>query len=125
MFQWTTDCQSAFEELKERLVKAPVLAFPVFAKSFILETDASIKGLGAVLSQLQGDGHVHPVAYASCSLTKGEKGYAITELETLAVVWGISHFHAYLYGHDVTVCTDHSAVKALWLTGGARCLAPV
>ena len=78
-----------------------------------LETDASLKGLGAVLSQLQEDNRLHPVAYASRSLLAVEKRYAVTELETLAVVWAISHFHAYLYGHDVTVYTDHSAVKAV------------
>ena len=56
---------------------------------------------------------LHPVAYASRSLSPQEKRYAITELETLAVVWAVSHFHAYLYGHDVQVFTDHSAVKAV------------
>ena len=56
---------------------------------------------------------MHPVAYASRSLSATEKRYGITELETLAVVWAISHFHAYLYGNDVTVYTDHSAVKAV------------
>ena len=51
--------------------------------------------------------------YASRSLSPQGKRYAITELETLAVVWSVSHFHAYLYGHDVHVFTDHSAVKAI------------
>ena len=55
MFQWSADCQSAFEELKIRFVVTPVLSFPNFEKSFILETDASMKGLGVVLSQLQDD----------------------------------------------------------------------
>lgn len=120
-YTWTDYCQSAFETLKDKLVRAPVLVYPDFTgKEFILETDASIKGLGAVLSQRQEDSHLHPVAYASRSLTQGEKGYAITELETLAVVWAISHFHAYLYGNDVTVYTDHSAVKAVLSTPSAN-----
>ena len=76
-------------------------------------TDASALGLGAVLLQQDEDGKVHPVAYASRSLSPSEKQYAITELETLAVVWSVSHFHAYLYGHNVQVFTDHSAVKAV------------
>ena len=53
------------------------------------------------------------MAYASRALTSAEKNYAITELETLGVVWAISHFHVYLYGHDATVYTDHTAVKAV------------
>lgn len=79
----------------------------------MLGTDASASGLGAVLSQEQEDGRLHPVAYASRALSPQEKRYAITELETLAVVWALSHFNAYLYGHDVVVYTDHSAVKAV------------
>ena len=78
---------------------------------FTLDTDASILGLGVVLSQKQADGRLHPVAYASRALNPTEKNYSMTELEMLAVVWGITHFHSYLYGGDVTVITDHSAVK--------------
>ena len=67
---------------------------------------------GAILSQPQLDGKLHPVVYASCALNKAEKNYSITELETLAVARAISHFHSYLYGNRVTVLTDHSAVRA-------------
>lgn len=80
---------------------------------FVLETDASIKGLGAVLPQRQGDGRMHAVAYASRALSRSEKNYSISELDTLAVVWAINHYHAYLYGYEVTVFTDHLAVKAI------------
>lgn len=112
-FRWTEACEEAMRTLKQRLVSAPVLAYPSFDKPFVLETDASIAGVGAVLSQPQEDGQLHPVAYASRSLSAPERNYAITELETLAVVWAITHFHSYLYGHSVTVYTDHSAVKAV------------
>ena len=113
---WTEECQSAFQDLKRKLVTAPVLAIPNFDKGFLLETDASIKGLGAVLSQQQKDDHMHLVAFASRALSTPEKYYSVTDLETLAVVWAVSHFHAYLYGHDVEVRTDHSAVKAVLST---------
>ncbi len=112
-FQWSAECQTAFDNLKEKLTVAPILAYPNFEESFVLETDASIHGLGAILSQKQVDGELHPVAYASRALSPQEKNYAITDLETLAVVWAVTHFHAYLYGHEVTVYTDHSAVKAV------------
>ena len=69
-----------------------------------------------VLLQVQEDNRLHPLAYATRSLSAVEKRCAVTELETLAVVWAISHFYAYLYGHNVTVHTDHSAVKAVLKT---------
>ena len=99
--------------LRGKLSQAPVLSYPSFDREFVLETDASIEGKGAVLSQPQEDGHLHHIAYASRALSPPERNYAITELETLAVVWAMSHFHSYLYGHSVTVFTDHSAVKAV------------
>jgi len=113
VFEWSKSCQEAFDTLKKYLTDSPVLAYPNFTESFRLETDACVKGLGAVLSQSQEDGQIHPVAYASRALSEPEKRYAVTELETLAVVWALNHFHAYLYGHDVVVYTDHSAVKAV------------
>ncbi len=112
-FKWSSDCESSFQALKGKLTSAPVLAYPAFGKAFVLETDASVVGVGAVLSQPQEDGLLHPIAYASRSLTTSERNYAITELETLAVVWAITHFIPYLYGHEVTMYTDHTAVKAV------------
>ena len=66
-FVWTKECENAFNRLKTLLIEAPVLAFPRFGqdKEFVLETDASGVGLGAVLSQPQEDGKCHPIAYAS------------------------------------------------------------
>ena len=112
-FQWTPECQAAFIELKWRLTTSPVLAYPDFSRGFDLETDASIQGIGAVLAQQQKDEKLHPIAYASRALSNVEKRYGITDLETLAVVWAISHFHHYLYGNSVTVHTDHTAIKAV------------
>lgn len=85
-FEWTVKCQEAFEQLKDLLCTAPVLAYPQFGPGhqFTLETDASLAGLGAVLSQADEKGQLHPVAYASRTLHKHEQNYPITELETLA-----------------------------------------
>ena len=107
------ECEDAFTTLKSRLLLPPVLAYPSFQKGFILETDASALGLGAILAQKQEDDRTHPIAYASRALSQAEKSYGITELETLEVVWGITHFRLYLYGNTVKVLTDHSAVKAV------------
>ena len=112
-FEWTATCQDSFNCLKKKLIEGPVLVYPDFTKDFVLETDASIQGLGAILSQVQEDGKCHPVSYASRALSPQERNYAITELETLAVVWAMGHFHKYLYGHNVMVFTDHAAVKAV------------
>ena len=112
-FQWTTEHETAFQELKTRLISPPVLAYPCCTRDFTLKTDASIQGLGAVLSQAQEDGRLHPVAYASRALNQAEKNYSVTEIETLAVVWAVTYFHIYLFGNKVTILTDHSAVKAV------------
>ena len=112
-FNWTADCEVAFETLKSKLITAPVMAYPDFERSFTLETDASKQGLGAILSQVQTGNRLHPVAYASRSISAAEANYAVTDLETLAVVWAITHFRYHLYGHDVTIITDHAAVKAI------------
>ena len=112
LFEWTQQCQSAYDELKELLMSSPVLAYPDFSRAFILETDASAAGLGAVLAQEQG-GAVRPIAFASRSLQPHEKNYGVTEMEGLGVVWAVKHFRPYLYGHKCTVYTDHEALKAI------------
>ena len=112
-FAWTEACQEALDTLKQKLCGAPVLAYPKFTEEFVSETDASLSGVGAILSQQQPDGKLHPVAYASRALSPPDINYGITELETLAVVWAVAHFRTYLYGQIVTIYTDHAAVKAV------------
>ncbi|GBB91667.1 hypothetical protein RclHR1_19010001 [Rhizophagus clarus] len=116
VYQWTAEQDKAFNALKECLVTSPILAFPNFNKQFILFTDASILGLGAILSQLDEKNQEHVIAYASRTLNKAEKNYTATELECLAVVWAIKHFHAYVYGQKFKLITDHLALKYLFNT---------
>ena len=66
------ECEQAFRELKERLTTSPVFAYPNFSRDFVLETDASVQGIGAVLSQRQDDQRLHPIAYASRDLSPVE-----------------------------------------------------
>ena len=91
----------------------PILAYPNFEKPFILYTDASTFALGAILAQKDEQKREHVIAYASRSLNKHERNYAITELECLAVIWAVKHFHHYLHGQKFTVITDHAALKYL------------
>ena len=105
-FLWDSTCQQAFESLKQCLIAAPVLAFPNIDDPFLMEMDASGIDLGAVLALKQEDGSVLLLAYASCYLQKNERNYGVTELEALAVVWGVKHFRPYLHGHcEVALAT--------------------
>lgn len=83
-WNWGEKQEKAFHDIKETLVSAPLLTCQDFSKPFILRTDASNSGLGAVLSQEGTDGE-KPIAYASRGLTSAEKKYSTTELECLAV----------------------------------------
>ena len=112
-FNWTMECQKAFDTLKKLLTQAPLLAYPDFTQPFMLETDASVEGLGAVLAQQKPDLSVHPIAYASRTLLSHERNYGTSELEGLGVVWAVKIFPHYLYGHECHVYTDHEALKAL------------
>ena len=83
--------------LREVCLTTPVLAFADYQKLFLLEANASMEGLGALLSQKQADGHYHPVAYGSGALTTQESNYHSNTLEFLALNWVITkHFKEYL-----------------------------
>ena len=84
------EAREAFDRLKAACLQAPILAFPDFGKPFLLETDASGKGLGAVLSQKQSDGRYHPIAYASHIMTETEQRYHSNKQEFLALKWAVT-----------------------------------
>ena len=91
-------------------MSAPILIFPDFSNDFILDTDASEYGLGAVRSQ-QVNGCEKVVAYASRVLNKAERKYSVTRKELLAVVTFAKHFRSYLLGRRFVLRTDHSALQ--------------
>ena len=98
---------SAFEQLKEALVKPPVLAFPKpDGESFILDTDTSNTALGAELLQVQ-DGEERLIGYVSFSLSPSQHNYCTTRKELLAVVRFTRHFRHYLLGRKFHLRTDH------------------
>eukprot|EP00731_Ephydatia_muelleri_P037156 Em0403g5a len=109
VWHWSSDCDAAFLQLKERLVTSPILGYPVFNQPFMVDTDASGEGLGAVLSQYVS-GVERVIAFASRSLSKAERKYCATRREMLALVWAIKHFRPYLYGRRFTVRTDHASL---------------
>ncbi len=112
-YVWSNQCAEAFETLKQKLMEPPILAYPRFDGSeFILQTDASNKGLGFILAQIQ-DGHEKVICYGGRALHQSEKNYTTTELEALAVVEGIKKYSSYLRHVKFTVQTDHCALK--WL----------
>ena len=115
-FTWSKQCQEAFDKLKRMLTSAPLLVFPDFSRPFILETDASGVGLGAVLAQKQSDGTTRPISFASRTLQGSEKNYSSSDMEALAVVWATKHFRHYIYGYPCTVYTDNQALKSLLRT---------
>ena len=113
-FIWTEKQQKAFETLKGKLTEAPILSYPDFNKQFTIFTDASKRGLGAVLSQLDDEGKERVIIYDSRSLIPAEKNYHTTELECLAVFWAVQRFHKYLFtSTPFKIVTDHSALKTL------------
>ena len=109
---WSQECQKAFAEMKKVLTSEPVLILPDQNEPFVLRTDASGKGLGAVLLQ-ERDGLLRPVAYASKKLNEAEQRYHTIEQECMAVVWGVRKFYPYLYGRHFLLESDHNPLAYL------------
>ena len=125
---WGPEQQEAFEILQKLCTESPVLAYADFKAPFILHTDASGEGLGAVLYQVQ-EGRQRVIAYASRSLSKSEKNYPVHKLEFFALKWAITDkFHEYLYGSQFQVYTDNNPLTYVLTTAkldatGHRCVA--
>ncbi|GBM40902.1 Retrovirus-related Pol polyprotein from transposon 297 [Araneus ventricosus] len=111
-FNWTEECEKSFNGLKQSLTFSSILTYPRTDKDFILDTDASNEGIGAVLSQnIRNEERV--IAYFSKSLGNPERNYCVTRKELLVIVKSIEHFHHYLYGRKFLLRTDHASLR--WL----------
>ena len=117
--RWNSECQTAFDALKTKLTHPPILGFADYSKPFIVETDASHVGLGAVLSQDQ-DGQRKLIAYASRRLRTSERNprnYSSMKLELLVLKWAVTEkFRTYLLGSKFDVYTDNNPLKYLQTT---------
>ncbi|KAL0549938.1 hypothetical protein IC582_014433 [Cucumis melo] len=105
-FVWSKACEDSFQNLKQKLVTAPVLTVPDGSGNFVIYSDASKKGLGCVLMQ---QGKV--VAYASRQLKSHEQNYPTHDLELAAVVFALKIWRHYLYGEKIQIFTDHKSLK--------------
>ncbi|EYB86579.1 hypothetical protein Y032_0276g1080 [Ancylostoma ceylanicum] len=119
-FSWSHEHDKAFEDLKEVLVKAPVLGQPNIEKArngtrpFIIYTDASNIGVGAVLAQEGDDGFLHLLFFASKPFTSAERNYHGTDQEALALIYSLKKFHYFIFGIHTIVRTDHAALTSLF-----------
>ena len=111
--KWKDAHEFAFQDLKQALQNPPVLRPPHWEQEFILQVDASNRGLGAILSQQDKEGLEHPIAYASRKLQPREEKLSTTEKECLGIVWAVELFRYYLFGRKFRLQTDHNPL--VWL----------
>ena len=112
-FIWDEECERSFLDLRETLKSDQVLSKPDFTKRFFVITDASLKGVGAVLSQENEDGELSPIMFASKKLSESQRNYSASQRECLGLIWSLKRFHYYVYGREFTVYTDLTALQ--WL----------
>jgi hypothetical protein len=112
-WRWEKVHNDAFQELKRLLYSTDVLCNPDFSAPYVLYTDASDNGMGAVLCQFQR-GEERPIAFASQHFSPREKKYSTIEKEAAAVIWALKKFHVYLWGARFSVKSDHAPLKWLY-----------
>ena len=112
VFIWATECQEAFDKLKEIITSYPILRIPDFNKPFILHCDASFVALGCTLAQIDEESNLeYACGYFSKLLKDYERNYTIPELECLAVIWGVNLNKIYLIRNEFVIYTDNVAVR--------------
>ena len=112
-FDFNHKCRVAFQLLKDEVASDRIMAYPNPERPYILDTDCSGVGMGAVLSQVNESDEERPVAFYSRTLSPAERKYSVTKMEMCAMVAGIRHFHHYLLGRRFTVRVDHHSL--IWL----------
>ena len=118
-FEWSREAHDAYETVKSRLASPPVIHFADFQKDFVLVTDASLVGCGAVLLQ-EHNGQEYPVAVASVTLSEREQRWSATEREAYGILWAVEKFSYFLKGRPFVVRTDHKSLTFLDQTSFAN-----
>ena len=108
-FEWTSNCQTAFNKLKKWFTEEPVLMMPDQTKPFQIETDTSKYATGVVLTQLDSNGNRHPISFISKTFSLMECNYKIYDRELLAIICALIEWRHYIQGssHTTTVLSDH------------------
>ena len=106
-WQWGTEQENAYKEAKHLLTTAQILTHFDSDKPLVLACDASPYGVGAVLSHVVDGNKEKPIAYASRSLSTAERKYSQLDKEALAIVYGVTRFHQFVYGRQFTLYSDH------------------
>jgi hypothetical protein len=112
-YQPTPKAIAAFEELKALFLKEVVLAHPIFGRPFLLRTDASVRGVGAYISQLDDEGNERVISFASKIFNSAETNYSTPEQECYGIIFGLEKFREYLDGHEFVLQTDNQALTYL------------
>ncbi|CAM4683658.1 unnamed protein product [Lepidochelys kempii] len=116
--QWTEECQKAFNQLKATLMSDPILRAPDFDKPFLVTTDVSERGVGAVLMQEGPDQEFHPVVFLSKKLSERESNWSVSEKECYTIVYALEKLRPYVWGQHFHLQTDHAALEWLHTTMG-------
>jgi RNase H-like domain found in reverse transcriptase len=108
-FEWTMDCQNAFDTIKEQFTEEPVLLMPDQSKPFQIESDASKVATGAVLTQLDSNGDRHSIAFMSQTFSETKRKYKIYDRELLGIIQALKEWRHYIQesGHTTVVYSDH------------------
>ena len=116
-FEWTIECQQAFDDLKTCFTSEPMLVMLDQTKPFQIECDMSKYALGAILTQLDSNGDRHPCAFISKTFSPAERNYKIYDRELLAIIWALEKWRRYIQGslHTMIVLSNH---KNLTFPGG-------
>ncbi|KAL5463687.1 hypothetical protein EMCRGX_G032610 [Ephydatia muelleri] len=120
---WGKEQEEAFLRAKRMLQSSALLVHYGGNKPLLLACDASSYGVGAVLSHVMSDGSEKPIAFASRSMTAAEKGYSQLDKEALAIIFGVTKFHQYVYGRIFTIVSDHKPL--IYILGEKNAIPPM